>query len=330
VPGRRTTVTELTTGLGMLGLPSLEQALSLRPAAMVSMAPEHWQLLADLHAGGAHAADFEAAWDNGRAFYHASDGLRGRAPLTVEWKGSQKAPGDEVAPIDLRVDHVYLVSCKYESDVVSNASPSRLFDGLLAGPARERSGNWFLAVAPAEYQALYETVREAGLPARVEDLSTAERDRLAEELRQWPHAAAAEAYAALVPRVAAVSAERWRASLGGRKSEWERMLWRLLRMGSAPYFLLGGRKGAALRLRVATAWDWRQRYALRSFAVGPQPGGQPRVVWSAVVRDRHTGAEAEVRGHVEVRSSHGRFGAPEAKVYLDIAHGDVPGYFPLA
>ena len=37
-----------------------------------------------------------------------------------------------------------------------------------------------------------------------------------------------------------------------------------------------------------------------------------------------------MRGHVEVRWSHGRFcGPPEAKVYLDTPHADVPGYFPL-
>jgi hypothetical protein len=37
-----------------------------------------------------------------------------------------------------------------------------------------------------------------------------------------------------------------------------------------------------------------------------------------------------VRGHVEVRWSHGRLAAPpEAKVYLDTPHDDVPGYFPL-
>ena len=332
MPGKRTTITELTTGLGMLGLSSLDDALDRRPAAMTSMSPEHWRLLADLHAGGAHAGDFAAAWANGRAFFEASEALRRRPPLTVEWKGSQKAPGDEVAPIDLRVDHVYLVSCKYESDVVNNPSPVRLFDRLLAGPSdggSGRSANWFLAVAPDEYQALYDSVRPPGLPPRVEDLNKDERDGLAEELRKWPHQTAVDAYAGLVSRVAAASADHWRRALGTRKSEWERMLWRLLRIGSAPYFILGERRKECLRLRVATAWDWRQRFALRSFDVAAQPGGQPRVGWTAVVRDRHTGADAEVRGHVEVRSSHGRFAAPEAKVYLDTPHADVPGYFPL-
>jgi hypothetical protein len=329
VSGDRTTVTELTTGLGMLGLSSLDEALERRPPVMVSMAPEHWSHLAQLRAGGAFAADFDTAWSNGRAFFEAADGLRRRPPLTVEWKGSQKAPGDEVAPIDLRVDHVYLVSCKYESDLVLNASPTRLFDRLLAGPADERAGNWFLDVSPAEYRALYDAVRSPDLPERVEDLTTAQRLRLKEELHVLPHAEAEAAYAALAERASAASAARWRAALGSRKNEWERMLWRLLRVGSAPYFLLGRRKRAPLRVRVATAWDWRQRFAIKGFEIEAQAGGQPRVGWTSSVRDRHTGADIEVRGHIEVRPSHGRFTPPEAKVYLDTPHVDVPGYFPL-
>ena len=71
----------------------------------------------------------------------ADDGLRGRLPRIVEWKGTGRAPGDEVAPIDLRVDHVYLVSCKYLSNILFNVSPAHIFDDLLVGRlSRPRSG----------------------------------------------------------------------------------------------------------------------------------------------------------------------------------------------
>jgi hypothetical protein len=54
------------------------------------------------------------------------------------------------------------------------------------------------------------------------------------------------------------------------------------------------------------------------------------VGWCAVVRDRAHARERVVEGHVEVRWSHGRFAAPpEAKVYLDTRHDEIPGYFPL-
>jgi hypothetical protein len=108
------------------------------------------------------------------------------------------------------------------------------------------------------------------------------------------------------------------------------MLWRLLRMGSAPYFVLGSSATRSLRLRIATPWDWKQLFGLVRFEVFAQEGGQPRVGWLATVRERASGQLHEVSGHVEVRWSHGRFGGlPEAKGYLDTHHHLVPGYFPL-
>ncbi len=100
---------------------------------MHSVSPEMWARLGQLRAGGAYDADFHAAFENGRAFLVAEDGLRERPPRIVEWKGTGRAPGDEVAPIDLRVDHVYLVSCKYLSNILFNVSPAHIFDDLLVG-----------------------------------------------------------------------------------------------------------------------------------------------------------------------------------------------------
>jgi hypothetical protein len=108
------------------------------------------------------------------------------------------------------------------------------------------------------------------------------------------------------------------------------MLRRLLRIGSAPYFVLGASKQGFVRMRIGTPWDWREHFTLRNFAIEPRAGGQPMIDWHAAVRERATGAERDVRGHVEVRWSHGRFsGPPEAKVYLDTPHDAIPGYFPL-
>jgi hypothetical protein len=105
----------------------------------------------------------------------------------------------------------------------------------------------------------------------------------------------------------------------------------LLRIGSAPYYVLGVASDEALRLRIATPWDWRERFELSDFHVGAGSDGQAVVRWQAVIRDKQRGSELPVDGHVEVRWSHGRFcGPPEAKVYLDTSHRDVPGYFPLA
>jgi hypothetical protein len=409
VPSDRTTVTELGTALGMLGLPDIDQTIRAHPAVMHSLSPEKWLHLARLRGGGLYDAEFHAAWENGRAFLSADVGLRDRLPRIVEWKGTGRAPGDEVAPIDLRVDHVYLVSCKYLSDILFNVSPATVFDHMLlagqnragrggASASREvlpGAGDWYAEVAPAEYQALYAAVREAAerdgagavplapvgvsgaavstlsgrggsapalpglgavqaeagmstfqgvslsvsgtkeellqsLPQKAIDLTRAQRDALRVWLRSgWP-AGVRELYVSLSDAVARASVRRWEAALDRGGGTGEAMLWRLLRIGSAPYFVLGSAAERSLRLRIATSWDWRQQFQLSSITLEPQRGGQPRVGWHAVVRDRTSADISEITGHIEVRWSHGRFGGlPEAKGYLDTAHHLVPGYFTL-
>jgi hypothetical protein len=384
VPNLRTMVTELGTGLGMLGDDDLDDVLAARSPVMRSLSPEDWDRLSSVRAGGAYDTEFHAAWLNGRSFLAARDGLRGRRPEVVEWKGASRGSGDEAAPVDLRIDHVYLVSCKYASKILFNASPTHVFDSLLVGgparPGRGLGGDWFAEVAPVEYQHLYEEVRSAvregdtgastlgqpaggtvapstaalpgfegstpggrtgtvarhsaaalsELPVRAADLTSAHRAALGERLKSgWPEAAG-EAYRALSDEVARVSVSRWHRALAVGASAGEAMLWRLLRMGSAPYFVLGSSVSRSLRLRIATPWDWKQLFRLGRFEVFPQQGGQPRVGWLATVRERASGQLHEVAGHVEVRWSHGRFGGlPEAKGYLDTPHHLVPGYFPL-
>jgi hypothetical protein len=381
-------VTELSTGLGMLGYDHLDEVLATRPSVMRSLSPEHWDRLAAVRAGGAFDADFHTAWVNGSTFFTAREGLRGRRPESVEWKGVVRASGDEIAPVDLRVDHVYLVSCKYLSNILFNVSPTHVFDSLLVGGTARRGrafgGNWYAEVAQTQYQRLYDAVRSAlhgeapepeawpderpardvaasdslmlpglessphsdrpnhgavarhsstvlrDLPVRAVELTSAHRAALGDRLKTgWP-GTSKDAYRELSEEVARASVSRWHAALSGHTNAGESMLWRLLRMGSAPYFVLGSSATRSLRLRIATPWDWKQLFTLVRLEVFPQEGGQPRVGWLATVRERSTGHLHEVTGHVEVRWSHGRFGGPpEAKGYLDTPHHLVPGYFPL-
>ena len=123
----RTEITEIITGLAMLGFRDLDEALQVRPMSVVNLDTEHYERLAAARAGGSHDHEFETAWQNGQVFARADDGLRGRPPWTIEWKGSHKPPGYEQVPADLRIDHVYLVSCKYGSSILHNVSPSHLF-----------------------------------------------------------------------------------------------------------------------------------------------------------------------------------------------------------
>lgn len=331
MPSERTFVSEISTGLGMVGDDDLASTIARRPPEMSNITPTDWDQLTALWHSGVYDADFLAGFLNGQAFLAARDALNGRRPRIIEWTGGRRPPGDEVAPCDLRVDHVYLVSCKYLSRILHNPSPARLVEGLLTHAPVDDLRDWYQRVAPLEYQELYEACVGAvdhPLPDRAEDLAPVQRRRLAAALRDgWP-AGAVDAYAPLCRAVAEASAEAWRAHITPRCAEL--LLWRLLRIGSAPYFILGTSRSGSMRLRIDTPWDWRQEFRLRRFDVAPQPGGQPRVGWSAVYEVRGTPEERAVHGHIEIRWSHGRFAQPpEAKVYLDSAHEDVPGYHPL-
>jgi len=242
-------------------------------------------------------------------------------------------------PVDLRIDHVYLVSCKYLSKVLSNPGPPRLFDRLLAGEGR--SGvHWFAETSPDAYLAFYRAARQitglTDLPDDPGGLERADQRRLRTALggRSLPDELVAP-WAALCTTVARASAARWSAAMA-RPRDRLLLLWRLLRISSVSYFVLGtqpaqGRRPpSVLRLRVDAAWDWSQAFDLVSLTVAPRAAGQPEVGWRAEILERSSGDRRVVEGHVEIRWSHGRFvGSPEAKVYLDTPHAEVPGYHPL-
>ena len=128
----------------------------------------------------------------------------------------------------------------------------------------------------------------------------------------------------------AMPAARWQRALAAPGTDLERVLWRLLRIGSAPYFVLGASTAGSLRLRIGTAWDWRQHFRIESFGVTSTVREQPVVQWSVTVTNRRSLQTTTIDGHVEIRWSHGKFGQrPEAKVYLDTPHPHIPGYWPL-
>ena len=127
MPAPRTEVTEIITGLATMGFPSVARALEVRPRNFLNVDEDHYDALNESFSAGAFSDEFDRAWENGVAFARAADGLRGRPPWSVEWKGNQRPPGYEQIPADLRIDHVYLISCKYGSNILHNPSPGNLF-----------------------------------------------------------------------------------------------------------------------------------------------------------------------------------------------------------
>jgi hypothetical protein len=331
MPGALTEITEIVTAVGTLA-PDLATAMVARPDRLHNVSDAVWDRVVLAYEGAVHRSLFETAFANGAAFLQAEDGLRGREPKLVEWKGPHRPPGDDVIPADIRIDHVYQLSCKYLSKILQNPGPARLFDRLLTGEQRT-SADWFGVVAPVEYQAFYSAARAhvgGDLPALALELTSQQRAALRNGLRQrvLPEDLR-PSWSALCAAVAAESSARWQANLATRTARL-RFFWRLLRIGDAPYYILGATSSSHIRLRIASAWDWMQAYELLDLIVAPKVSGQPEVAWLGVVRERATGVEVEVAGHVEIRWSHGRFrGTPEAKLYLDSPHSEVPGFYLL-
>ncbi|MCP3975267.1 MAG: hypothetical protein GY720_12350 [bacterium] len=331
--GIRTEITEIVTGLGMLGFQSIERVLEAQPGALRNVTDDHFRRLASAYRSSEHPELFATAWDNGVVFARSSDGLRGRPPWSLEWKGGHRPPAYEQIPADLRVDHVYLISCKYGSKILINSSPSNVFDNRLAVRAAG-SVDWYAEVAADAYQSLYSLVRHelAGeaLPRKVTELSRPQRDIIRKALPRRLGGELAEAYQEMNVRVTAESVARWKRALD-TPARREEMVWRLLRFQAAPYFILGrSARDAPIRVRVATPWDVRNRYEFLGFEIEAGARAQAVVGWRAAFRDRETDAPRWAAGHIEIRWSHGKFGqVPEAKIYLDTPYDEVPGYFRL-
>lgn len=327
-----TKVSEIATALGMLR-PTLPEAMSHRPTELVGVSDEAWRQLLELYETGAHSKLFAKAFANGRVFARSDRGLRQRHPNTVEWSGPFLARWTSAIPADLRVDDVYLVSCKYDSKILHNTSPTRFFDSRLMEPSRT-TGPWFDSVALEQYQAYFLAVRSHyglnGISADVTKLDAADRLMLKQALpRQLSDELSGE-QAAFCHAMATASVERWRKSVTSLRQRQEFAL-SLLRIPQAIYFLLGVDGPTSLRFKVASRWDWAKQYEVRELNMSGRAGAmQPTVDWRLVVTDCVSQTNLVVEGHVEVRWSHGRFlGAPEAKVKLDTALRAVPGYIAL-
>lgn len=320
----------------MLGYQNVQRALEVRPRHITHVDETVFDSLDAALASGDYAMEFTTAWDNGAAFARSPLGLRGRPPWTLEWKGPHKPASKsiETIPADLRIDHVYLVSCKYRSRILHNAGPVALFDHCLAPAGPVPRTDWFETVAPDAFRAVWQPVFDSvGLIPTTTPSTTTQQQRqlIRQGLAESPITTNSAEYRHFVTEVSHRSATRWGARLTSQSARNE-LYWRLLRMQAAPYFVLGARHDqTSLRYRIDTPWDFQRRFKVLSFDITPGERGQPSVDWRArVAETADMLAERELHGHVEIRWSHGKLnGSPEAKVYLGTDPLDVPGYDPI-
>ena len=182
------------------------------------------------------------------------------------------------------------------------------------------------------------TVTEADLPGDVRDLDSPAKAELKSAIHARPALPAEDqAYRELCRAVSLETTLRWRhrleASTGSQATQ---MLFRMLRIAGGPYWLLGTKGSAPVRLAVIDTHSWRQAFFWRtpSFRVLDAHAGQPQVDWRAEIVERGvTGpaARRHVEGFCELRWSHGKLqGHPECKVQVTTPLEAIPGYRPMA
>jgi hypothetical protein len=345
---QRTQITELATAAGILlgddhGRLDLLDALELPGIPEGVWRPPLEAAAEDWHQ---HHKVLRASLANGAAF--RSSVLGGRDPHTIEWRGGVKTMWVSDAPVDLRINDVYLISAKYDSVCLLNRAPAAVFDHLLTAGGSTRNPHWFEQVAPVEYEAFFDAlvdalVDEGGadrdhFPSTPSALTRDDKVHLKYVLKPWtrklPDGAAA-AYKAMCATVSAVTAQRWQATLKASSEAVKLgMVAQMIRLSGSVYWLLGQSGDRPVRCRVSDAASLRASYRLTRFDVSaPADVGQPRVDWTARLEPKR-GVDAEpatVDGFCEIRWSHGKFqGHPECKVQLRTPVWELPGYTELA
>ena len=261
---------------------------------------------------------------------------------SVLWTGGQQQAQTMSMPKDL-IAGLVPISVKTNSHVIANPSPENLFRKLPSGEIETaRSVDWYLQVARAEYQHLYQAVREilpqVRLPAKLEAfLSWKRKDRKAvgdlltdkrlspQQKKIWD-----AAYLPFIAKVSQESARLFSEAYGNvkKKSSLHEMIVRkFLRLDACPYlFCVADQREGVFAFEVQDITSWSHRYKLQRVESIAEERAQPATRFVLTIEDRQSKQRFTLRYHSEIRWSHGRFVSnPEAKLYKDVRWEEIPG-----
>ncbi|MFZ2096785.1 MAG: site-specific DNA-methyltransferase [Anaerolineales bacterium] len=266
---------------------------------------------------------------------------------SLKWLGPQKMARVGSGAQDLLVANTP-ISIKAESNVVFNFSPSHIFTSIPQGlPPADRSENWYLIAAPADFQSLYSGIRDIRLSHFPESIEEFEKEALKDdrkELQDEINKLSSEAkskfetnYINLCHNVARYSADKFNGyyhqSMNGssRNSVIQHIVRFLFRIESIEYIFAGTTGKTYYGVKIPSLHQWIKEWKILDIEAVPDFHRKQSVVNLFVnYKNKTLGGLYTAKFHIEIRWSHGKFcGSPEAKLYKDFRWTDIVFVNPI-
>jgi len=341
----KTIATELSVGFGILELSPNKKLTEAEVSQFFSSTLSYSNYLKYVNIFAQSPQRYGRFLDIGLNLKRRYTLFRNATVHQVFWKGPKRQASTVSLPIDLSVANIP-ISVKDDSNVIYNRSPYNLFVQLpqARGDAK-RAPNWYVEVAPAHYQYLYEYARSVWspeYPAHVTEYHRSTTKKTREIFRQRIKAAEdtpefseyQQRYVEFCQEVSKISASIFNQhfaesrSRPGGSAVIELLLRNLFRVGDVTYLLCGLDDNHAYAVEILGLSEWKQHWRVKNCIASEDTfikREQPVVKLQLAFEDKQAHRSYELDFRVEIRWSHGRFcGNPEAKLYKEFQWIDVP------
>lgn len=264
------------------------------------------------------------------------------------WRSERKQTSSILPSPDLLVNDV-AVSVKARSNLVLNTSPHNMFVQMPQGiPNGERAENWYLRMAPGEYQNLYDYVKNtqalSHLPATVDEFEKdahAQKHELLQAINALKLSEQAEfekLYVEMCHKVAEESAREFERHLCETKNSHyrsvvlENIARELFKLDTTEYILAGMDGNENFAVQIPALHTWRKKWEIQNIEAKPDLSKGQSVVNLVFTFQNVQSRDKFLNLHfrIEIRWSHGKFRhSPEAKVYKDFKWREVEFFTTL-
>lgn len=263
---------------------------------------------------------------------------------SIEWKGPKQLASSVAISQDILVNSIP-VSVKTESDVVYNLSPSNMFLAVPSGglPRPDKDKNWYITVSYDRFNELYCLLRDplnlsySSVREFEENADKLKRKQIQDFLKQRTdiYEKFMDIYVSLCHETAEKSAEIFNNNVSQTLKEHPKTLWEavakvFLRLNGTSYLLVSLENSTVFLLKVPDLTTFLRQFEFAGIFAQADLARKQSVVDIEIRCKQKNGKTKELKYHVEIRWSHGKFcGNPEAKLYKHFPWKDAPGFETL-